>query len=238
MLALVAVLCCTAAHAGSMVCDAPQLLSTTDPRDWRDANPVISTEVDHIGKEWSVLHHLASGAVVARGDQYYMVDRSQGSMTQWEGPLARNTKLVMVGKAWVNSKTGEGGYEERLYNTAHGMRLDMHAISKCRVNLDRLELNAGGGRLRSDPVEDRPLEEVYQVPTDISGGKLNMRNGPGVNYALVGAVPAGSVLRGKAPIECRPRQDGIRGADWCHIAWNGVDGWVSRAGMMPVPSDY
>jgi hypothetical protein len=113
------------------------------------------------------------------------------------------------------------------------MRLDMHSVSKCKVNIGRLELNAGG-RLRSDPVEDRPLEEVYRVPSDISGGHLNMRNGPGVNYALVGAVPAGSILRGKAPIQCRPREDGIRGADWCHVAWNGVDGWVSRAGMMPI----
>jgi hypothetical protein len=212
---------------------------------------VISTEVDRIGNEWRVLHHLASGAVVARGDQYAIGDESHGDVTQWTGRLLKNRGLVMTGRAWVNSK-GEGGYEEWLYNTSQGNRLDMHSISKCKVNLGRFELNAGGepplrsgqqvspdwngngGRLHSDPVEDRPLEEVYQVPADISGGRLNMRNGPGVNYALVGAVPAGSVLRGKAPIQCRPREDGIRGADWCHIGWNGIDGWVSRAGMMPI----
>jgi hypothetical protein len=236
LIALVAVLSCTAAHAGSMVCDAPQILFTSDARDYRDPNPVISTEVDHVGDQWSILHHLASGAVVARGDQYAVADVSDGSMTQWTGRLFKNRGLVMTGRAWVNTKTGEGGYEEWLYNVSQGNRLDMHAVSKCRVNLGRLELNAAApqGRLRSDPVEDRPLLEAYQVPMDISGGRLNMRNGPGVNYALVGAVPAGSVLRGKAPIECRPREDGIRGADWCHIGWNGVDGWVSRAGMMPI----
>jgi hypothetical protein len=182
------------------------------------------------------LHHLASGAVVARGDQYAIGDESHGDVTQWAGRLFKNKSLLMTGRAWVNSKTGEGGYEKWLYNTSMGNRLELHSVAKCSQDFEQprtLELNAGG-RLRSDPVEDRPLEEVYQVPSDISGGRLNIRNGPGVNYALVGAVPAGGVLRGPAPIQCRPREDGIRGADWCHIGWNGIDGWVSRAGMMPI----
>jgi hypothetical protein len=30
-----------------------------------------------------------------------------------------------------------------------------------------------------------------------------------------------------------PRDDGIRGADWCVVVYNRVTGWVSTAGLMP-----
>jgi uncharacterized protein YraI len=105
---------------------------------------------------------------------------------------------------------------------AQGNRLDMHMRADCRINLGRITLDASS------------QQETYQVPRDSSGGRVNIRNGPGVNYARVGAIPAGAILRGKPPLQCRPREDGIRGADWCHINWNGIVGWVSRAGMLPV----
>jgi uncharacterized protein YraI len=69
----------------------------------------------------------------------------------------------------------------------------------------------------------------------MSDGSLNIRNGPGTNYALMGAAPNGSNFTWNGPAYCVPRQDGIRGADWCKVNWKGQTGWVSRAGLMPVP---
>ena len=64
---------------------------------------------------------------------------------------------------------------------------------------------------------------------------LNIRTGPGANYALVGAATAGTQFNWNGKATCMARQDGIRGADWCRVNYNGVVGWVSRAGLMPVP---
>jgi hypothetical protein len=72
---------------------------------------------------------------------------------------------------------------------------------------------------------------VYTVPNDVSAGHMNMRNGPGVNHSLVGAIPAGATVNGS---RCVPRDDGVRGADWCLVSFNGMTGWVSQAGLMPL----
>lgn len=210
----------TGAHAGSLVCNNPILLITHDTV---DTNPVMNSEVDYNNTThtWRVLHHLADGQVVSRGAQYSMIDYAgQG----WAGTYAKNHSLMMKGEISVNTKTGEATYDEWIWDQTHN-RVEMHSRAQCQVNL---------GRLTLDTVPPQEQLEAYQVPNDISGGRLNIRNGPGVNYALVGAIPPGSILKGKAPIECRAREDGVRGADWCHIRWDGVTGWVSRAGMMPL----
>jgi hypothetical protein len=134
---------------------------------------------------------------------------------------------MMIGRAWANPRTGEGVYEEWLYDRSRGDRLDMHSRANCRID-------SGVSMNTASRPDIAIAEESFQVPADISSGHLNIRNGPGVNYALVGAIPAGSILRGKPPLQCSPREDGIRGADWCHIGWRGVEGWVSRAGLMPL----
>jgi hypothetical protein len=87
--------------------------------------------------------------------------------------------------------------------------------------------------------------ETYQVPQDISAGHLNIRSGPGVNFALIGSIRAGTKISWPGKATCVPRQDGIRGADWCkvNVANGGLAptggnftsfGWVSRAGLMPI----
>jgi uncharacterized protein YgiM (DUF1202 family) len=77
--------------------------------------------------------------------------------------------------------------------------------------------------------------ESFKVSETVSGGVLNIRTGPGANYALIGAAPAGTEFKWNGKATCMARQDGIRGADWCRVNYNGVVGWVSRAGLMPVP---
>lgn len=227
LLALTTVLMSATAQAGSLTCDAPRLIIGRE-----DGNPVVATDVEYNSGDWRVLHHLASGAVVARHDQYNMLNESRGDVTRWAGQWSKNRAIVMVGTAWADTKTGEGGYEEKTYDTAHGNRVTMHSVTRCQINLGQYSLNAAPSATRQPDIVI--ADQMYQVPLDISSGRLNIRNGPGVNYALVGAIPAGTRLRGKPPLQCRPREDGVRGADWCHVSWNGYDGWVSQAGLMPI----
>jgi Bacterial SH3 domain len=76
-----------------------------------------------------------------------------------------------------------------------------------------------------------PPMMTFRVPLDVSAGHMNVRNGPGSNHGLVGSIPAGQTVRAS---RCVPRDDGIAGADWCLVNWNGVTGWVSQAGLMPL----
>jgi uncharacterized protein YraI len=71
----------------------------------------------------------------------------------------------------------------------------------------------------------------FTVPADVSAGHMNVRTGPGTNHSLIGSVPAGATV---ASERCVPRDDGIRGADWCFVNYGGLRGWVSQAGLMPV----
>lgn len=71
---------------------------------------------------------------------------------------------------------------------------------------------------------------VYTVPADVSAGRMNIRSGPGTNHSLIGAIPAGATVNAG---RCVQRDDGVRGADWCLVSYNGVTGFVSSAGLMP-----
>jgi Bacterial SH3 domain len=73
---------------------------------------------------------------------------------------------------------------------------------------------------------------LFTIPTSVSEGHMNVRSGPGANHGLIGAIPGGQTVSAS---RCVPRDDGIRGADWCLVTWNGMRGWVSQAGLMPVP---
>jgi hypothetical protein len=73
--------------------------------------------------------------------------------------------------------------------------------------------------------------ETFRVPNDVSGGHMKMRDGPGANHGLIGAIPAGETVNAS---RCVPRDDRIPGADWCLVYYRGMTGWVSQAGLMPV----
>ena len=80
---------------------------------------------------------------------------------------------------------------------------------------------------------------IFTVPTNVSEGHMNMRDGPGSNHALIGAIPGGAVVSAS---RCVPRDDGIAGANWCLVTYGMTRGWVSQAGLMPggasTPSYY
>lgn len=71
--------------------------------------------------------------------------------------------------------------------------------------------------------------------TTTSAAKL--RNGPGTTHALVGEIPAGNLISAS---RCVPRDDGMRGADFCLVNYPDGEtprrqpaGWVSQAVLMP-----
>lgn len=201
-------------------CDAPVLTIGDDPR---DHNPVteISVLYTPTSGQWNVFHTLTTGYVVERSEQYLISDQTGGNIVRWQGTLIKNRNIVMVGELTRN----QSGivYSERQYDRN---RLIMSMSTHC-VQVTQQAAPAPA------PVRDAyayaPM--VFQVPYDVSQGHMNIRNGPGVNHGLTGAIPAGQIVRAS---RCVPRDDGVAGADWCLVNWNGYAGWVSQAGLMPV----
>jgi SH3-like domain-containing protein len=68
---------------------------------------------------------------------------------------------------------------------------------------------------------------VYRV----SPNDLNIRNGLGVNHQVVGRMPAGTLV---TTSNCVPRDDGISGAPWCEVTWQGIRGWAATSGLLPI----
>lgn len=46
-------------------------------------------------------------------------------------------------------------------------------------------------------------------------GSVNLRSGPGTNYARLTTVPAGAYV------------DVYDCSSWCRVSWNGYEGWIS-----------
>ena len=67
------------------------------------------------------------------------------------------------------------------------------------------------------------------IKSDVSGGYLNMRTGPGTNYSVITTIPAGST--GVSLGECRDPEDGKSKLQFCRAGWNGYNGWVSISGI-------
>ncbi|MCD9821189.1 SH3 domain-containing protein [Bradyrhizobium japonicum] len=64
-----------------------------------------------------------------------------------------------------------------------------------------------------------------------------VRNGPGINHALIDEIPAGNLISAS---RCVPRDDNMRGADWCLVNYPDSPtprrqpaGWVSQAVLLP-----
>jgi uncharacterized protein YraI len=51
---------------------------------------------------------------------------------------------------------------------------------------------------------------------------LNIRNGPGTRHQILGSMSAGTLVD---VYRCVPRDDGIVGAPWCEVVWQGIRGW-------------
>lgn len=202
-----------AAPAYEIACAAPRVALGDDPA---DNDPVIGVVVKYMPEDhsWRVFHARKSGLVVSRSEQYAIQDASTDYKAQWQGTLNRARHLYMIGEV----KRLEDGivYLEWLYDRKKGNQLVMQAAARCKT------------------VQPQQQEMVFMIPPNVSAGHMNIRTGPGANYGLVGAIPAGQVVKAS---RCAPREDGIVGADWCLVSWNGLTGWVSQAGLMPMQGD-
>jgi hypothetical protein len=115
-----------------LFCHAPRLLvSSGRPH----PDPIITSDIGYNGKQWQVLHHLASGAVMMRSEQVRMIDDSHNGALQWSGFMLANPALLMKGVTWVHPLTGERGYDEWIFDTANGNRVEMHSTALCRIVL-------------------------------------------------------------------------------------------------------
>ena len=230
----------TTAQAYEVTCGAPRMLFNTDRSP--DLNPVVGVEVRYEPSEhqWRVFHTLADGRVVSRSEQYSITDASDTNIAQWSGSHGKMRHLFMIGEVKRGPKGIE--YHEWQYNRNTNTML-FESVSMCRNAQAPLVAQSQPSQ-RSEPnivIERRPEPMpqrqqraavlYFQVPYDVSAGKMNMRSGPGTNFALVGAIPAGAEV---VATRCAPREDGINGADWCLVSFGGVSGWVSRVGLMPL----
>jgi clan AA aspartic protease (TIGR02281 family) len=116
-----------------VICGRPQILFNLDKSP--DLDPVTSVEVSYEPKQhaWRVFHHLSSGGVVSRTEQYAAVDTSSDRKVQWNGSLNRNRSMFMVGEVRFNDQK-EPFYYEWLYNRSQGNRLEMSLVARCEWN--------------------------------------------------------------------------------------------------------
>lgn len=203
------------APAYELICSAPQVALGED---LRDNNPVVSVEIKFIPEDhaWRIFHTLQNGLVVSRSEQYAITDASTDYKAQWQGSLNRARHLYMIGE--IKRVDGVLIYAEWIYDRRKGNAMVMQSTARCK-------------NLAPTPTAEKTM--LFMVPPNVSGGIMNIRTGPGANYGLIGAIPAGQTVRAS---RCVPREDGIAGADWCLVSWNGLTGWVSQVGLMPMQS--
>jgi hypothetical protein len=152
---------------GDLVCDPPVVLLGDTAG---DTDPVVGVEVSYDASVhgWQIFHHHASGLVASRSQQYAIEDFSNGNETRWGGSLNRNRSLYMIGKAAVNYSTGEGYYEEWLYNRSQGNRLDVHLRAICRL---------GHPVQQAQPVWTRPQPQPEPTPAPPPPGPTGPNGG-------------------------------------------------------------
>jgi len=85
---------------------------------------VVETDLFYDGRHWSITHHLSSGDVAVRNDQYAVRDSTADGEGRWEGNLRKNPRLHMVGR--FNGWT----YVEERYE---GKQIVMRAVEDCHT---------------------------------------------------------------------------------------------------------
>jgi len=70
---------------------------------------------------------------------------------------------------------------------------------------------------------------TFRVLADVSGGSLNIRQGPGPRFGVVAEIPANAadVLVGR----CRLPESG-GSTPWCEVKWRAYSGWASGCCMV------
>jgi predicted aspartyl protease len=118
-----------AAHATDLVCSAPQFLIGQQSKDPQDT--VNRIEIRHASNshEWQVSHRFLNGSMVAREEQYAMIDASNPNVWAWRGRLKRNGAITMSGEVSRDYR-GQLTYTE---TQADRGRVTMQTRSICNV---------------------------------------------------------------------------------------------------------
>lgn len=72
----------------------------------------------------------------------------------------------------------------------------------------------------------------FRVKSEVSDGKLNLRDGPGMRHDIIVEMPVGALLRQIG--DCTGSDDGVTRDPWCNVDWNGTKGWASSSGLEKV----
>ena len=78
----------------------------------------------------------------------------------------------------------------------------------------------------------QPGGVTFRVKSEVSDGKLNLRDGPGMRHAIIVEMPVGALLRQIGA--CTGSDDGVTRDPWCNVDWNGTKGWASSSGLEKV----
>jgi hypothetical protein len=126
------------AHATVLHCGQ----AIVEPAEY-DPNPVMGTDISfepytHV---WTINHFRLDGSIVARQQQYGIVDWPFDAYTndiRWTGDLLRDRQrnIHMIGTV---KYTSQGIiYQEKIYNRSHGDKLETRVTARCQPV--RLEL--------------------------------------------------------------------------------------------------
>jgi len=76
----------------------------------------------------------------------------------------------------------------------------------------------------------QPPGVTHTVRSTVSGGYINLRDGPGLDRAVLIQIPAGeSIVVDES--KCRPGSDGGTKFPFCPVTWKGQKGWASASGF-------
>ncbi len=84
----------------------------------------------------------------------------------------------------------------------------------------------------ADDTRQTQPKQVYVID-DVPGSVLNLRDGPGIHFRMLAAMPAGSEASTEG--ECR-KEDPSDKLPWCQVTWRGVSGWASACCFAPKAS--
>jgi predicted aspartyl protease len=118
-----------AAHATDLVCSAPQFLIGQQSKDPQDTVNRIEIRYASNSHEWQVSHRFLNDSMVAREEQYAMIDASNSNVWAWRGRLKRNGAITMSGEVSRDYR-GQLTYTE---TQADRGRVTMQTRSICNV---------------------------------------------------------------------------------------------------------
>lgn len=115
---------------------------------------------------------------------------------------------------------GEDRTEDKQYDKDSFEFCDEEELQNAKVAFDTLI--AAAPKAQSQ-------ETMRRVKSSVSGGYINLREGPGLDQRVVVEIPAGeSILVDES--DCRPGSDDRTKYPFCRVIWKGHMGWASASG--------